>query len=430
MDYAAFLAQKEQVFEGDGFECGELHGSLYPFQSDIVRWACEKGRAAIFSDCGTGKTFMQLAWAEQVKRHADCDVLILAPLAVSAQTVAEGAKLGIEVTACREASQIRRGIHITNYERLEKLADHKWGAIVLDESSILKGFDGKFRKTVTDFAKRMPYRLACTATPAPNDLIELANHAEFLDVMSGKEILALFFKQDGNTTHAWRLKRHAVQAFYRWLASWAVALRKPSDLGYDDGGFILPALSYEDIVISSPPPPGHLFAQSTLSLQEMRSAMRESLPDRVRACDERVNATSEPYLVWCNLNDESESLKAAIPDAVEVRGSDPIDEKESKLMDFSKGNVRVMVTKPSIAGWGLNWQHCSRMDFVGLSYSYELLYQAVRRCWRFGQSKPVNVGLIHGENEGAIKHAIERKDKQATEMMDNMVKEMNLYATR
>lgn len=428
--YQSFLAHKEQSFEGCGFEVepDELPALLYPFQRDITRWALSKGRASIFSDCGTGKSFMQLAWADQIRQRENGDVLILAPLAVSAQTVAEGAKLGIEVTACRTASDIRRGINITNYERLEKVADHPWTALILDESSILKGFDGKFRRAVTSFARTIAYRLACTATPAPNDLLELANHAEFLDVLSFKEIVALFFKQDGNTTHAWRLKRHAEQPFYRWLASWAVALRKPSDLGYPDDGFLLPPLTYDDIVVASPPPDGELFAKSTLSLQEMRGAMRASMSERVRVCAERVNATTEPYLVWCHLNDESTALTEAIPGAVEVRGSDQIDDKESKLLDFSRGNIRVMVTKPSIAGHGLNLQRCSRMDFVGLSYSFELLYQAVRRCWRFGQTKPVTVGLIHGENEGAIKHAIERKERQATDMMDRMVKEMSLYA--
>lgn len=428
--YEQFLSKKETVFGGAGFEVDpdNLPSKLYQFQRDMTRWAIAKGRSAIFADCGLGKSFCQLSWADQILRAHNKDVLILAPLAVAPQTVSEGAKLGIEVTSCRERNDIQRGLNITNYERLEKFADHPWGALVLDESSCLKAFDGNFRKLVTAFARTIPYRLACTATPAPNDLLELSNHAEFLDVLSGKEIMALFFKQDGNTTHAWRLKRHAHAAFYRWLASWAVAIRKPSDLGYSDDGFILPKLSYEQVMLETAPPEGFLFHPSTLSLQEMRKVKRDSIPLRVEACAKRVSETNGAYVAWCHLNDESHALKRAIPDAEEMLGSDSVERKEELLTAFSSGQIRVLITKPSMAGFGLNWQHCARMDFVGMDYSYEMFYQAVRRSWRFGQKNPVRIGLITSQNEGPILDAIERKDRQAQEMMGKLVTAMRDYA--
>lgn len=421
--YADFLDRKVPVDADSGFDCADLHEALYPFQTEIVRWALKRGRAAVFADCGLGKTPMQLEWARRVHEHTGGDVLILAPLAVSAQTAREGDKFGIDVNVCRETEDIRPGLSITNYDRLHRFTEHEWAGIVLDESSILKSVDGKTRRELTEFAQAIPYRLACTATPAPNETDELGNHAEFLGVMRGIEMLAVYFTQDGNTTHAWRLKGHARKAFWQWLASWAVSVRKPSDLGYADREFVLPELDLRSLVI----PGANLTAETTLfpieaqSLSERQSARRESLPKRVAACAEMVNADREPWLVWCNLNAESEALVRAIPGAVEVRGSDTAEHKERSMLDFSEGRVRVLVTKPSICGFGMNWQHCARMVFVGLSDSYEQFYQAVRRCWRFGQTRPVQVHVMTADTEGAVVRNIERKERQAAEMMEEIV---------
>ncbi len=319
-------------------------------------------------------------------------------------------------------------MNCTNYEKLHHFTAEEFNGIVLDESSILKSFGGAVRKGITAFASRIDYRLACTATPAPNDLIELTNHAEFLDVLSGKEIIALFFTQDGNTTHAWRLKGHAESPFYRWLSSWAVAVRMPSDLGYDDGAFVLPKLNMHQVVIDDVSGLStRLFASDSLTLEERRAARRLSLQPRVEAAAELVNASDEPWIVWCDLNSESTALTRAIPDAIEVTGSDDPRVKESRLQAFGAGEARVIVSKPSIAGWGLNWQHCAHVAFVGLSDSWEAFYQAIRRSWRFGQTREVHCYVITSETEGAVVRNIERKERQASEMMAGLVQEMSIY---
>ena len=430
--YTQFLESKRVKAPASGFEIAwsDLNTQLFPFQREIVRWALRRGRAAIFADCGLGKTPMQLEWARHVSQRVTnaasfpASVLILAPLAVSQQTVREGAKFGVPVTHCRTGADVRAGINITNYERLAHFDPADFHGIVLDESSILKAFDGSTRKEITDFARSIPYRLACTATPAPNDLIELTNHAEFLEIMSGKEIIALFFTQDGNTTHKWRLKGHAREEFWRWLATWSVALRRPSDLGYPDDGFALPPLTIHQQTVASPDAVHTLFPVEALTLEERRAARRESMPARVSACAELVNSWVDPWIVWCDLNAESEALTRAIPGAVQVRGSDTPEYKERAMLDFAEGRVRVLVTKPSICGFGMNWQHCNKVAFVGLSDSYEQFYQAVRRCWRFGQSLPVDCHIITAETEGAVVKNIERKEKQSAEMMDSIVSHM------
>ena len=426
-DYAAFLDAKRIAATPVGFDVSPdaINERLFPFQRDIVRWAAKRGRAALFMDCGTGKTAIQLEWARLVTERAGGDVLILAPLAVAAQTGREGDKFGIPVTVCRTADDLRPGINVTNYERLHHFTPDRFAGIVLDESSILKGFDGTVRKQITAFARSIHYRLACTATPAPNDLIELTNHAEFLDIMSGKEMIALFFTQDGNTTHAWRLKGHARDDFWRWMASWSVAVRAPSDLGYDDGAFTLPPLRMHSQVVASPVTAGRLFAMEAQTLTERRQARRESIADRVDRVASLVNGSDAPWLIWCDLNAESRALTRAIPDAVEITGADSPERKEQALLDFIDGRVRVLVTKPSIAGFGVNLQHCARMAFVGLSDSYEQLYQAIRRCWRFGQNQPVDVHVITAEAEGAVVANIERKERQAAEMMAEIVRYMH-----
>ncbi len=423
-DYAGFLASKRIAAPSAGFDVPEdaLNPMLFPFQRDVTRWALKKGRAAVFADCGLGKTPMQLEWARNVVGSTGGQVLILAPLAVAQQTQREGEKFGIPVTVCRSGADLRPGINITNYERLHLFTPEGLAGLVLDESSILKAFDGVTRKRICDFARGIPFRLACTATPAPNDLIELTNHSEFLCVMEGKEIIALFFTQDGNTTHSWRLKGHAKADFWKWLASWSVALRKPSDLGYTDEGFDLPPLDIRQVATEvSEPTSERLFAVEAVTLSERLQARRESVPDRVRACADLANSTDEPFVIWCNLNAESAALAKAIPGSVEVVGSDTPEFKEKALLDFAEGRTRVLISKPSICGFGMNWQHCARVAFVGLSDSYEQWYQAVRRCWRYGQTRPVECTLIVAETEGRVVENIRRKEAQAREMMESIV---------
>ncbi len=300
--------------------------------------------------------------------------------------------------------------------------------LLVHNSGILKGFGGKIRKQITKFASTINYRLACTATPAPNDLIEITNHAEFLDVMSGKEIIALFFRQDGNTTHKWRLKGHAQGEFWRWLAEWSVAVRKPSDLGYDDGDFVLPPLRHHSHVVDGSAPEGELFPVEARTLLERRQARRASMNDRVALCARIVaEHPDDIWLLWCNLNMESEALSRAIPGAVEVQGKDSSEHKEKSMLDFADGKIPVLVSKPSICGYGMNFQCCHRIAFVGLSDSFEQLYQATRRCWRFGQKYPVDVHIITAETEGAVVRNIERKAKQAEEMMNNIAGNMAIH---
>ena len=428
MSYAEFLAAKRLIATRVGFEATELTPALFGFQQNIVAWALRRGRAAIFADTGLGKTAMQLEWAHRVHEKAGdaSRVLIFAPLAVAAQTAREGEKFGIPVTVCRDATDVRAGVNVANYERLHRFEASRFAGIVLDESSILKSFDGKTRRLLTEFGSHIPYRLACTATPAPNDTDELANHAEFLGIMSGKEMLALFFRQDGNTTHKWRLKGHARTDFWRWVSSWATAVRSPADLGFVEEGrrFELPPLkSYQVTVGVESVEEGRLFGVEAQTLTERREARRESLSERVARAAEVVNGQpDEPFVVWCDLNAESEALVKAISGAVEVRGSDSAEDKERKLLDFSEGRTRVLVTKPSIAGFGLNWQHCARMVFVGLSDSFERLFQATRRCWRFGQRRTVEVYIVTAEREGAVVENIRRKERQANEMVDEIIR--------
>ena len=426
-DYAQFLAGKRLIIPDAGLQVPEahLHPWLFPFQRRIVQWALQRGRAACFAGTGLGKTGCQLEWSKHVHTHTGRDVLIFAPLAVTHQTAQEGAKLDLHVTVCRGQIDVKRGVNIANYEMLEHFDAAAFGGLVIDESSILKAYSGSTRKALTRFGAQIPFRLACTATPAPNDLIEIINHAEFLGIMNGKEIIALFFTQDGNTTHKWRLKGHARADFWRWMASWSLAIRSPSDMGYPDDGFILPPLSILPVEVEcDTAPPGMLFPVEAQTLEEMRGAMRASLTQRVAACAERVNASAEPWVVWCTLNDESAALARAIPDAVEVRGSDTLVRKERALLDFSEGRVRVLVSKASICGFGMNWQHCARVAFVGLSFSFEQYFQAIRRCWRFGQTRPVECSVITSSAEGRVVAAIERKEKQATKMLEEIVGHM------
>jgi hypothetical protein len=398
-----------------------LASDLFDFQDALTRWALKRGRAAIFADTGLGKSRMQLAWADQVAA-AGHDVLILAPLAVAAQTVTEGQSIGVPVTLCREASDVRPGICITNYDRLHKFDCARFGGVVLDESSIIKHHTSKTLRTLLDTFAQTPFKLCATATPAPNDWTELGTHAEFLGICSQVEMLSEYFVHDGGDTQTWRLKGHARDLFWRWVASWSALVRKPSDLGYDDARYNLPALTVQQHTTSSgehdSSATGMLFALEANTLSERRDARRASLTGRVAACAERVNADAQPWVVWCDLNAEADALRVAIPGAVEIRGSDDPDEKERRLIDFAAGRIRVLITKPSIAGFGLNWQHCARMAFVGVTDSWEAYYQAVRRCWRFGQQREVHVHIFASELEGAVVANLQRKERDAKAMAD------------
>ena len=422
MTYAAFLERKAPTDPATGFDTiPTLPSALFPFQRDIVTWALRRGRAAIFADTGLGKTGMQLAWADAVATLTDKPVLVLAPLAVAHQTVREGGKFGIEAGYAKRQADASTRVVVANYERLESFDATAFGGIVLDESSILKAYDGATRTLLIESFALTPFRLACTATPAPNDYMELGNHAEFLGAMTRAEMLAMFFVHDGGETQKWRLKGHAEKDFWRWLCSWSAMLRRPSDLGYSDDGFALPPLNVHSRVVAAPASEGALFALEASTLQERIGARRASVSDRVAACAELVNATPGHWLIWCHLNSESQALTKAIEGAVEVTGSMTADEKERTLLDFSAGKIRVLVTKPSIAGFGMNWQHCHQMAFVGLSDSWEEYYQAVRRCWRFGQQHAVEVHVISAESEGAVVANIRRKEADAARMSQAMV---------
>lgn len=427
MDYQAFLESKQLLHDSCGFDVDEadLNPMLFDWQRAIVRWALKKGRAALFEDCGLGKTPQQLEWAHQVCRHTGGNVLILAPLAVSAQTVREGTKFGIAVNRCYTQADVKPGINIANYERIEGFDISSFSGFVADESGILKNYAGIIRGKIIDAVQSVPFRLACTATPAPNDFMELGNHAAFCGVMTRSEMLSHFFVNDSGDTGKWRLKGHGEEKFWKWLCSFCVMLRKPSDLGYDDGAFILPPLNiYQHTIETGKALPGRLFVEEAQTLMERRGARRETISERALKAAEIANSIDGPVLVWCDLNAESEMLKRLIRGAVEVKGSDDNSHKEHAMLGFSDGEIRCLVTKPSIAGFGMNWQHCGDMLFVGLSDSYEKVYQGIRRCLRFGRFGPVNVHFITADIEGAVLENIRRKEAAANKMYDEMVKNM------
>jgi len=420
LDYAEFLERKKPTFKSCGVSIDEkeINPMMFQFQKDIVRWALAKGKAAIFAGTGLGKTLMQLEWANQIHDKTGLDILILAPLAISSQTVREGAKFGIGVNICREQPDVKAGINITNYELLHKFDLSVFGGVVLDESSILKAFTGKVRTAIIDGFRDTPYKLACTATPAPNDHMELCNHAEFLGVMTRAEMLAMFFVHDGGSTSKWRVKGHAVETFWIWVANWAVMMQRPSNLGYEDEGFELPPLNIHQVIAEVD---NSQFDGEALTLWDRQQARRESIAERSKICADLVNGSNEPWIVWCNLNDESAKLTEMIDGSTEIRGSHKTEYKEEKMIGFSGGDVQKLITKPSIAGFGMNWQHCSKMAFVGLSDSFEQLYQAIRRCWRFGQTKPVDVYIITAKAEGAVVRNIKRKEDDFNAMLNGMI---------
>ena len=420
MSYESFIREKLAYRAPSGIaDDVRLPDGLFPHQRALTAWAIKRGRAAIFADTGLGKTSMELAWADAVRQHTGAPVLILAPLAVAAQTAREGERIGIEVVVCRDGSDVRPGVNVTNYDRLHRLDPSIFGGVVLDESSIIKHHDAKTFSALTAAFRDTPFRLPATATPAPNDWTELGTHAEFLGICTRAEMLAEFFTHDGGDTSVWRLKGHARRDFWRWVCSWGALIRKPSDLGFDDAAYALPKLHiHEHEIEVDGPLNGMLFAAEAQTLSERREARRASLEQRVAECAARVNADDEPWVVWCDLNAESEALASSIKGAVEIRGSDDVDTKERRLMAFANGDARVLVSKPSICGWGLNWQHAARMAFVGVTDSYEAYYQAVRRCWRFGQTREVHVHIFASTAEGAVVANLKRKERDAGAMAD------------
>lgn len=420
-EYSTFLSRKLATVAPSGIADGFiLPGSLLPHQSALTAWALRRGRSAIFADTGLGKSRMSLSWARAVNRHTNRPVLMLEPPAVGWQMAEEGRAIDIEATVVRDGSEVQPGINITNYERLHRFDPSIFGGVVLGESSCIKHHDAKTFTALTSAFESTPFKLPESATPAPNDWSELGTHAQFLGICTRQEMLSEYFCHDGGDTQTWRLKGHAREQFWRWVASWGAMVRKPSDLGFDDSAYLLPPLHlHEHFVEVDRATNGMLFALEALTLQERREARRASLEERVAQCVRLANEEAgEPWIVWCDLNDESEALTKGIDGAIEVRGSMELEDKEERLFAFAKGKARVLVTKPSIAGHGLNFQHAARMAFVGVTDSYEAYYQAVRRQWRFGQQRPVHVHIFASSAEGAVVANLKRKEREAALMAE------------
>ncbi len=430
MNYDAFVEAKLSRVPPTGLaDVPELNASLFPFQKDLVTWALRRGRCAIFADTGLGKTRQELEWARCVALATGGRVLILAPLAVGAQTVREAEKIGVAAKQIKFAGDLAEApqIVVTNYDRIhhfaEAVASGAFAGVVCDESSVIKNSDSKTFATLTEMFAATPFRLCATATPSPNDYTELGTHAEFLGICTKEEMLAEYFCHDGGETQTWRLKGHARAAFWRWVAGWAALIRKPSDFGYSDAGYDLPPLIIKQHTIAADhslaKDQGLLFSEAARTLTERRKARKLSLTPRVERCAETVLAEpDEAWIIWCELNAEADALADALIGAVEIRGSDESTLKESRLIAFSNGEIRVMITKPSIAGFGLNWQHCAHMCFVGVKDSYESTYQAIRRCWRFGQTRSVHVHVFASELEGEVVKNLERKERDAFAMSE------------
>lgn len=421
-EYEKFIKSKLRMDIASGFDCDIPVGPLFDFQAACISWALKRGRAALFLDTGLGKTFCQVTWAQKVAEHTGGNVIIAAPLCVAQQTVEEAAKIGIIVKYCRDDSQVEPGITITNYEMLEHFDLDSFAGVVLDESSILKSHTSKTREAIVMGFRNTPYKLSCTATPSPNDYIELGNQADFLGVMSAQEMLATFFTHDGGDTSKWRLKGHGKVKFWEWMATWSICIRSPADLGFDGSRYELPPLEMvEHLVSGGELINGELFHVTAQSLTERRQAKKNSMADRIALAASIANGTDQPVIVWCHMNEESELITKAIPGAVEVTGSMTVDQKTKNIMAFTHGEARVLVSKASICGFGMNWQHCNIMIFAGMDDSFEKYYQAVRRCHRFGQKRQVTVHIITAETEGAVKANIERKQAQANLMAGQMV---------
>lgn len=444
--YASFLDHKSQFGEQTGFEPSDIPDFLFGFQRFLVDWAIRKGRSGIFADCGLGKTPMQLVWADAIVRKTNKPVLILTPLAVSQQTVKESEKFDIDSRRSADGTGMAgesARIIVTNYERLHYFDPSDFAGCVCDESSILKSFDGVRRKEITEFMRKMPFRLLCTATAAPNDYIELGTSSEALGELGYMDMLQRFFKNDQNTIkptvyrHSgrnfkllddqakWRFKGHAEIPFWQWVCSWSRAIRRPSDLGFENDGFILPPLiEVQHEVSAKSIAPGYLFSMPARGLQEQREQRRRTIRERCEKVASLVADTKKPALIWCHLNDEGDLLEQLIPDAQQVSGNDTDEAKEAKFIDFANGDLRVLVTKPKIGAWGLNFQHCAHVTSFP-SHSFEQYYQGIRRCWRFGQKNPVHVDMVTTEGEKSVLENLQKKAAAADVMFANLVSEMN-----
>ena len=425
--YDDFIKSKITTRDASGFECDFSDSPLYDFQREIINFSLVSGKSSIFADCGLGKTPMQLVWADKVCRQTSGRVLIVAPLAVSDQTVRESIKFGITAEKSK-TGDLGKWITVTNYERLHYFKPDDFVGIVLDESSILKNYAGKIREAITIFMQDIPYRLLCTATPAPNDYMEFGTSAEALSIMRRVEMLAQYFAHNSGDTQKWTLRGHAENPFWKWMSTWSRAIRKPSDLGYDDKGFILPEFKVMHKTIKSKAPAGSLFPVVAATLNEQRAVRRESLTDRCEMAASIANATDNPVIAWCDLNDESALLTKLICGAVEIKGGDSDEHKEKSMLGFSNGDIRCVVTKPSIAGFGMNWQHCADMTFFP-THSHEQFYQATRRCWRYGQSNSVTCSLIYTESEMSVVENLMRKERNANAMYDKIIANMKSYQT-
>jgi hypothetical protein len=428
-DYESYLASKLAATVPAGFDPGVIDAPyLKPFQRQLVAWALRRGRAAIFADTGLGKARMEIEWARRVADRAAADVLILAPLAVAAQTKREADAIGVPVTLCRDGADVQPGINVTNYDRLHRFDASRFAGVALDESSIIKHHDAKTLTQLTEAFARTPFKLCGTATPAPNDYTELGTHAEFLGIRSRMEMLSEYFVHDASDTQTWRLKGHAREAFWAWVASWGAMVKRPSDLGDDDTGYALPPLSVQHHIIGADHAAaqalGLLFALDAQTLTERRAARRDSMERRVAKCVSLVSGDRDQWVIWCDFNAEQDALAKALgDDAVSIYGALEADEKERLHQRWLVGEKRILISKPSIAGWGLNWQHCARVVFVGLSHSFEAWYQAIRRVYRFGQKRRVECHVVTSEAERAVVANLRRKQREAESMVAGMIAE-------
>lgn len=428
-DYEAFIKRKQRRVEAYGFDIGtdKLNPNLFDWQKRAVQWAIKRGRAALFEECGLGKTLQQLEWARLVHQHCGQPVVVHCPVGVRSQTKREAEKFGIDspVTVADSQDEVINGINLINYEKLHKFDPATFCGVVLDESSILKSFTGTTKQMLCQNYSQTRFRLACTATPAPNDCMELGNHSEFLGVLRGSEMLSRWFINDTMKAGGYRLRGHAAADFWSWVSQWAVCISKPSDIGGEDAGYALPEMIIQRHHVTPEidnAPSGMLFNTSGISATTMHEEKRLTNQARCQRAAELAKSTSGPVLIWCDTNYEADELRKHLPDAVEVRGDDK--DKESKLLGFADGQFRVLISKPSIAGFGMNYQHCDTQIFAGLSYSFESYYQAVRRSWRFGQKKPVKIHIVIADSDSAIESAVARKESDHAVMQSGMAQAM------
>lgn len=429
MSYHDFINSKEIKFKSCGIPSdyvSDINNNLFQYQKDIVLWSLRIGKSAVWADCGLGKTLIEMEWSKQVHLHTGKPTIILAPLSVSKQTIEEGKKFGYNINLCETQEDVIDGINITNYEKIHKFDCSVFSGVVLDESSILKSFSSKTKNLLIEKFYDTDFRLACSATPAPNDYTELGNHAEFLGIMSYNEMLSMFFINDlKDTTASWRLKKHAVGDFWKWICSWAIYIQNPSDFGYNDCNFTLPELKIHDEVIDL-----DFSGKKAIGMNEARKARRETIDARCKHAAKIAKIlidSGEQVLIWCDLNEESKKLIELINEAVEISGANTNEEKENRMMDFSHGKIKCLVTKPKIAGFGMNWQNCNKMIFVGIGYSYEQYYQAVRRCWRFGQNKTVDVYVVTTQREGSVVESLKNKENNAISMINVIREHMDIF---